>query len=165
MFSMKHTLIVIGAVVAGLGLVAPASGKFALPEDYQLPSQEPVVGYSPQALEALGLRGEAMATYFEESNGYSPQALQALGERGEAMNRQYLGEPGRQSPDVIQSPTREQIGIDAVGRTSPTVTGSVAYDSFDWNRFGVAGGTALLLAALGIAGVVGVRNRGRVAHS
>ena len=32
-----------------------------------------------------------MAAYFEKSTGYTPQALQALGERGEAMSAYYVG--------------------------------------------------------------------------
>ena len=211
MFTQKRTLIVIGAVVVALGLVAPASAKPELPEGYKLPAAQPGVwapmavqaerpqrlrgkamaayfeestGYTPQALQALGLRGEAMATYFEKSTGYTPQALQALGERGEAMSTYYLdsGTPdwveraalreinggrvqvGRQAPDVIQSPTRDLIGVDAVGRTAPTLASPVADDSFDWNTVGLAGGTALFLVALAIGGLVGVRSRGGVAH-
>jgi hypothetical protein len=201
MFTQKRTLIVTGAVVVALGLVAPASAKPELPEGYKLPAAQPGVwapmavqaealvaekstGYSPQALRALGLRGEAMAAYFEKSTGYTPQALQALGERGEAMSTYYLGsgtpdwveraalreinggrvEAGRQAPDVIQSPTRDLIGVDAVGRTSPTLASPVADDSFDWNTVGLAGGTALFLVALAIGGLVGVRSRGGVAH-
>jgi hypothetical protein len=185
MFTQKRTLIVIGAVVLALGLVAPASAKPELPEGYKLPAAEPGVwapmavlgealaanlekstGYTPQALRAMGLRGEAMAAYFEKSTGYTPQALQALGERGEAMNAYYLGSGiGRPSPDVIQSPTRDVIGIDAVGRTAPTLAAPVADESFDWNTVGVVGGSALFLVALAIGGLVGVRTRGRVAHS
>ena len=226
MFTQKRTLIVIGAVVVALGLVAPALAKPELPEGYKLPAAQPGVwapmavqaealvaekstgyspqalralglrgkamaayfeestGYTPQALQALGLRGEAMATYFEKSTGYTPQALQALGERGEAMSTYYLdsGTPdwveraalreinggrvqvGRQAPDVIQSPTRDLIGVDAVGRTAPTLASPVADDSFDWNTVGLAGGTALFLVALAIGGLVGVRSRGGVAH-
>ena len=55
-----HKLIVIGTVVAALGLVGPAFGKPALPEGYQLPSAEPSA-YSPQAVKALGERGQLEA--------------------------------------------------------------------------------------------------------
>ena len=71
---------------------------------------------------------------------------------------------GRPSPDVIQSPTRGLIEVDAVGRTAPTLATPVADESFDWNTVGVVGGSALFLVALAIGGVVGVRTWGRVAH-
>jgi hypothetical protein len=205
-----HKLIVIGTVVAALGLVGPAFGKPALPEGYQLPSAQPGV-WSPAAVRALGLRGEAMARFYGESTGYTAQALQALGERGQAMGRFYgessgytsqavkalgergqamgtyygggsvapdwleraalqngnglVGEVGRVSPDVIQSPTRNQIGVDAVGRTSPPIeTAPVAGDGFEWRTVGIGAGTAALIVALGLAGVLGLRVRSTVAH-
>ena len=123
MFTQKRTLIVIGAVVVALGLVAPASAKPELPEGYKLPAAQPGVwapmavqaealvaekstGYSPQALRALGLRGKAMAAYFEESTGYTPQALQALGERGEAMSTYYLDSG---TPDWVERAALREI--------------------------------------------------------
>jgi hypothetical protein len=181
-----HKLIVIGTVVAALGVVGPAFGKPALPEGYQLPSAQPGV-WAPAAVQALGLRGEAMARFYGESSGYTPQAVKALGERGQAMGTYYfgggavapdwleraalqngnglVGEVGRVSPDVIQSPTRNVIGVDAVGRTSPPIeTAPVAGDGFEWRTVGIGAGTAALIVALGLAGVLGLRVRSTVAH-
>ena len=122
-----HKLIVIGAVVAALGLVAPAFGKLALPEGYALPSTEPTV-YSPQAVKALGERGQAMAQVYGTAATVAP-------------------------PDLIERQVASrQVGSAADG------------SSFDWNSVGIGVGTAALLAALGLVGLLGLRARSTVAH-
>jgi hypothetical protein len=199
-----HKLIVIGSVVAALGLVGPAFGEPALPEGYKLPSAEPGV-WSPMAVKALGLRGEAMARHYDAATGYTPQALQALGERGEAMARFY-GESSGYTPQAVkalgergeamgrfygttivssQLTNQRQLerlaaidahqrqvepvagGLDANQRqVEPTQPGVVSGDgtSVDWRSVGIGAGTAALIAALGLAGVLGLRVRSTVAH-
>ena len=148
-----HKLIVVGAVVAALGIVAPAFGKPALPEGYQLRTAEPN-GYPPQAVQALGERGQAIAKYVEESTGYSPQALQALGERGQAMAGRY----GVTTIGVTLDANQRQVEP-----TRPPVVVAGDGGSFDWNQVGIGIGVALLLAGLGGAALT-VRTRERVAH-
>jgi hypothetical protein len=143
-------------------------------------------GYSPQALQALGQRSQAMAKFYSQSTGFSPQALEEPRQHWHAMRNFYTGggdafdralrnltptvvsDVGRTAPDVIQQPNRASIAIDSVGRSSDgSGTGNsqvVADDSFDWNTFGIAAGTGVLLVALLGVGLIGLRARGRVAH-
>jgi hypothetical protein len=198
-----HKLIVIGTVVAALGLVGPAFGKPALPEGYQLPSTEPSA-YSPQAVKALGERGQAMGRFYGVSTGYTAQAVKALGERGEAQARFYgvssgytsqavkaLGERGETQAGFYGLPTvssqvanQRQLerlsALDANQRQVEPVTAldanerqvepsrpvvvSVDSNSFDWGTVGVGAGTAALIVALGLAGILGIRGRSTVAH-
>jgi hypothetical protein len=181
-------LIVVGTVVAALGLVGPAFGKPALPEGYQLPSADPGA-WSPIAVKALGERGEAMARFYEQSTGYSPQALQALGERGQAMAR-YFEESTGFTPQALQALAEQSKGtyagaaivspqvanqrdlerlsaLDANQRQvepSRPVVVSGNGSSFDWGTVGIGAGTAALIAALGLAGILGIRARSTVAH-
>jgi hypothetical protein len=184
-----HKLIVVGTVVAALGLVGPAFGKPALPEGYQLPSAEPGV-WSPMAVKALGERGEALTRYYESVTGYTPQALQALGERGQAMSR-YFEESTGFTPQALQALAERSKGtfhagaaivspqvanqrdlerlsaLDANQRQvepSPPVVVSGNGSSFDWGTVGIGAGTAALIAALGLAGILGIRARSTVAH-
>ena len=197
-------LIVIGTVVAALGLVGPAFGKPALPEGYQLPSAQPGV-LSPMAVKALGERGEAMARYYESVTPYTPQALQALGERGEAMAQFYgassgytpqavkaLGERGEAQarfygPAIVSSQVANQrqlerlATIDAHQRQAEPVAGGLDANqrqvepsqpvvvsgdgtSLEWRSVGIGAGTVALIAALGLAGVLGIRGRSTLAH-
>jgi hypothetical protein len=135
-----HKLIVIGAVVAALGLVAPAFGKLALPEGYALPSTEPTV-YSPQAVKALGERGQAMAQLYGTA---------AIVTRDDANQ-------GRVDP----VPPLDLIERQVAAR--PVVSAADS-SSFDWNSVGIGVGTAALLAALGLVGLLGLRARSTVAH-
>jgi hypothetical protein len=199
-----HKLIVVGTVVAALGLVGPAFGKPALPEGYQLPSAEPGV-WSPMAVKALGERGEAMTRYYESVTGYTPQALQALGERGQAMSR-YFEESTGFTPQALQAIAEQSKGtarfhagaaispqvtnqrqlerlaaIDAHQRQVEPVTGGLDANqrqvepsqpvvvsgdgtSLEWRSVGIGAGTVALIAALGLAGVLGIRVRSTVAH-
>jgi hypothetical protein len=196
-------LIVVGAVVGALAMVAPAFGKPALPEGYKLPSAQPGV-WSPAAVQALGLRGEAMARFYGVSSGYTPQAVKALGERGEAMARFYgvssgytpqavkaLGERGEAQAgfyglpivssqvanqrqlerlsalDANQRQVEPVTALDANERQvepSQPVVSSGNGSSFDWGTVGIGAGTAALIAALGLAGILGIRGRSTVAH-
>ena len=206
-------LVVIGAVVGALAVVAPAFGKPALPEGYKLPSAQPGAwspvavkalgeryqamgqfygqstgytsealraiverhqaagrlygessGYTPQALKALGERGQAMARYFEESTGFTPQALQALAERSKGT---YAG-AAIVSPQVANQRDLERLSaLDANQRQvepSRPVVVSGNGSSFDWGTVGIGAGTAALIAALGLAGILGIRARSTVAH-
>jgi hypothetical protein len=198
-----HKLIVVGTVVAALGLVGPAFGKPALPEGYQLPSAEPGV-LSPMAVKALGERGEAMTRYYESVTGYTPQALQALGDRGQAMAR-YFEESTGFTPQALQAlaerskgtfhagttivssqPTNQRqlerlAAIDAHQRQVEPVVGGLDANqrqvepsqpvvvsgdgtSLEWRSVGIGAGTVALIAALGLAGVLGIRVRSTVAH-
>jgi len=173
-----HKLIVIGTVVAALGLVGPAFGKPALPEGYQLPSAEPSA-YSPQAVKALGERGQAMARFYGESTGYTPQAVKALGERGESQAGFY-GLPIVSSQVANQRQLERLSALDANQRQVEPVTALDANErqvepsqpavvsgngsSFDWGTVGIGAGTAALIAALGLAGILGIRGRSTVAH-
>ena len=137
-------------------------------------------GYSLQALQALGQRSQAMATYYSQSEEPRQHWQAMMGDLNtsvpDAFERAVLrhedggvvGEVGRSTPDVIQQPNRASIAIDSVGRSSDgSGTGNsqvVADDSFDWNTFGIAAGTGVLLVALLGAGLIGLRARGRVAH-
>jgi hypothetical protein len=220
-------LIVVGTVVAALALVGPAFGKPALPEGYQLPSAEPGV-WSPMAVKALGLRGEAMAQHYESVTGYTPQALQALGERGQAMSRyfeestgftpqalqalaeqskgtarfsgvsgytpqavQALGERGEamarfSGTTIVSQPANQRqlerlAAMDAHQRQAEPVLGGLDANqrqvepsqpvvvsgdgtSLEWRSVGIGAGTVALIAALGLAGVLGIRVRSTVAH-
>jgi len=160
-----HKLIVIGTVVAALGLVGPAFGKPALPEGYQLPSAEPSA-YSPQAVKALGERGQAMARFYGESTGYTPQAVKALGERGESQAGFY-GLPIVSSQVANQRQLERLSALDANQRqvepSQPAVVSGNG-SSFDWGTVGIGAGTAALIAALGLAGILGIRGRSTVAH-
>ena len=178
-------LIVIGTVVAALGLVGPAFGKPALPEGYQLPSAQPGVlspmtPYTPQALQALGERGEAMAQFYGASSGYTPQAVKALGERGEAQARFYG--PAIVSSQVANQRQLERLAtIDAHQRQAEPVAGGLDANqrqvepsqpvvvsgdgtSLEWRSVGIGAGTVALIAALGLAGVLGIRGRSTLAH-
>jgi hypothetical protein len=171
-------LVVIGAVVGALAVVAPAFGKPALPEGYKLPSAQPGV-WSPAAVQALGLRGEAMARFYGVSSGYTPQAVKALGERGEAQARFYG--PAIVSSQVANQRQLERLSaLDANQRQVEPVTALDANErqvepsqpvvvsgngsSFDWGTVGIGAGTAALIAALGLAGILGIRGRSTVAH-
>ena len=160
-----HKLIVIGAVVAALGLVAPAFGKLALPEGYALPSTEPTV-YSPQAVKALGERGQAMARFYEASTVYSPQAVKALGERGQAMAQLYGTAAIVSRDDANQGRVDPVAPLDLIERqvAARPVVSAADSSSFDWNSVGIGVGTAALLAALGLVGLLGLRARSTVAH-
>jgi hypothetical protein len=174
-----HKLIVIGTVVAALGVVGPAFGKPALPEGYQLPSAQPGV-WAPAAVQALGLRGEAMARHYEAATSYTPQAVQALGERGQAMGRFY-GTTIVSSQLTNQRQLERLAAIDAHQRQVEPVAGGLDANqrqvepsqpvvvsgegtSVDWRSVGIGAGTAALIAALGLAGVLGIRVRSTVAH-
>jgi hypothetical protein len=174
-----HKLIVVGTVVAALGLVGPAFGKPALPEGYQLPSAEPGV-WSPQALQALGERGQAMSRYFEESTGFTPQALQAIAEQSKGTARFHAG--AAISPQVTNQRQLERLAaIDAHQRQVEPVTGGLDANqrqvepsqpvvvsgdgtSLEWRSVGIGAGTVALIVALGLAGVLGIRVRSTVAH-
>jgi hypothetical protein len=144
-------------------------------------------GYSPQVF-SLGTALAEYAQFNSQSTGLSPQALEEPRQHWQAMmgdlntsvpdvferaalrheDGGVVGDVGRTSPDVIQQPNRASIAIDSVGRSSDgSGTGNsqvVADDSFDWNTFGIAAGTGVLLVALLGAGLIGLRARGRVAH-
>jgi hypothetical protein len=91
--------------------------------------------YTPQALSALVLRGEAAARYYGDAAAirpaasfYTPQALTALGRRGEAMVSSYASRP------------------------APTTVG------FEWTDAGVGAGATLGLLLL-LAAALGIRPR------
>ena len=91
--------------------------------------------YTPQALNALGLRGEAAVHYYDDAPAsrtaasyYTPQALTALGRRGEAMVSSYASRP------------------------TPTTVG------FEWTDAGVGAGATLVLLLL-LASALGIRSR------
>jgi hypothetical protein len=188
-----HKLVIVGVFVSALGLVGPAFGKPALPEGYKLPSAQPGVwapmavnapsvstGYTPQAVKALGERGQAMTRYYEESTGYTPQAPQALGERGQSMAEHY-GSTAVGSQVANQRQLERLSAIDANQRQvepiravdanqrqfeapRPAVVVADSGGSFDWNSVGIAVGSAALLALLGLAGILAIRGRSTVAH-
>lgn len=116
-------------------------------------------GYTPQALEALNQRWEAMAAYYgveAADKSYSARALDAMNQRYDAMAKHY----GVQSslsgvkPDGYQPQLRG---------AEPTAI-ATSDDGFDWRTFGFATSGALLLLGFGGAAVITVRNRGRIAH-
>lgn len=150
-----HKLIVVGAVVAALGLVAPAFGKIAVPDGYAPPSDQPSV-YSPQAVKALGERAQAMATF------YGGTTLASL---PDAHQRQVdaVGLNQRQLETIAS--LEAEAGVTRADDFAPPRTGPslvAGGDSVDWNQVGIAAGIALLLAGLG--GVALTRTRQRVAH-
>jgi hypothetical protein len=159
-----HKLIVVGAVVTALGLAAPAFGNPALPDGYQQPSAEPT-GYTPQALKALGERGEAMAAYYGRT---------AIGSQQFANQRQletWATVDANQRSSALDANQRQVEPFSALDANErqveparPPVVVAGDSGSFDWNTVGIAGGTAALLAALGLAGILGIRSRSTVAH-
>ena len=174
-----HKLIFVGTVVAALALVGPAFGKPALPEGYQLPSAQPGV-WSPAAVQAVGQRGEAMARFYGVSSGYTPQAVKALGERGESQAGFY-GLPIVSSQVANQRQLERLAALDANQRQAEPVVGALDANqrqvepsqpvvvsgdgtSLEWRSVGIGAGTVALIAALGLAGVLGIRVRSTVAH-
>src|SRR5262249_43904587 len=131
-----HKLIVVGTVVAALGLAGPAFGKPAMPEGYAPPSTEPSV-YSPQALKALGERGQAMAQFYGQWVGNSQQALKALGERGEAQAQFYSDSSGYTPQAIKALGERGQ----AAGQFYGTAVLSSQLDAHQRQAEPVAGGT------------------------
>jgi hypothetical protein len=140
---------------------------------------ESVTGYTPQALQALGERGQAMSRYFEESTGFTPQALQALAERSKGT---FHAGAAIVSPQVANQRQLERLAaIDAHQRQVEPVTGGLDANqrqvepsqpvvvsgdgtSLEWRSVGIGAGTVALIAALGLAGVLGIRVRSTVAH-
>jgi hypothetical protein len=95
------------------------------------------VGYSDQALKAMGERYEAMADHYlgvGTGGGYSPQALRALGERWQAAARY-----------------EQQASLEQARRQA---------SAFDWADAGIGALAAIAAVALLGLGVVGVRSHG-----
>jgi len=136
--------------------------------------------YTPQAVKALGQRGEAMARFYGVSSGYTPQAVKALGERGETQAGFY-GLPIVSSQVANQRQLERLAALDANQRQAEPVVGALDANqrqvepsqpvvvsgdgtSLEWRSVGIGAGTVALIAALGLAGVLGIRVRSTVAH-
>jgi hypothetical protein len=93
-------------------------------------------GYSPQAVEAMGQRYEAMAQHYlgsQPSGTYSADALRALSDRWSAMARYY-----------------QQVDLDEARREAA---------AFDWLDAGIGALAAVGAVALLGLGAVGLRTR------
>jgi hypothetical protein len=93
-------------------------------------------GYSPQAVEAMGQRYEAMAQHYlgsQPSGTYSADALRALSDRWSAMARYY-----------------QQVELDEARRDAV---------AFDWLDAGIGALAAVGAVALLGLGAVGMRTR------
>jgi hypothetical protein len=140
-----------------------------------------VTGYTPQALQALGERGQAMARAFEESTGFTPQALQALAEQSKGTSRFHGGTAIVSSQLTNQRQLERLAALDAHQRQAEPVAGGLDANqrqvepsqpvvvsgdgtSLEWRSVGMGAGTVALIAALGLAGVLGIRVRSTVAH-
>ena len=170
--------IVVAAVVAALALAAPALAK------------QPSEAYNSAALKAMGARYQAMADHYLGSTGsYSASALRAINARYKAMADYYLGQyggagsqPDGYQPQLHTTGDTSDVVSRYVDRNAPVVTRDVpdgfqpqlrgpeavpvsgTDDGFDWRIFGIATGSALLVAALGGTALLATRMRGRVAH-
>jgi hypothetical protein len=132
------------------------------------------------AVKALGERGQAMARFHGESSGYTPQAVKALGERGETQAGFY-GLPIFSTQVANQRDLERLSALDANQRQAEPVVGALDANqrqvepsqpvvvsgdstSIEWRSVGIGAGTVALIAALGFAGVLGLRGRSTVAH-
>jgi hypothetical protein len=125
------------------------------------------------AIAALSLAGVSSAQYVPD--GYQPQLRTAA---NDAAHFPDGYQPQLQMTDVVSRYIDRNSSTSGVGIGRETPDGyqpqlhrpealpvSGSDDSFDWRVFGIATGSALLLAALGGAALIATRTRGRVAHS
>jgi hypothetical protein len=150
---------IVAAAIAALSLTVGASAYPAQPDGYQPQLRAAATdaahypdGYQPQ----LGTAANDAAHY---PDGYQPQFHT---DSSDVISR-YLDRTsstvgvglGRETPDGFQPQLH--------GREAVPNSGSDG--SFDWRIFGIATGSALMLAMLGGIALIATRTRGRVAHS
>lgn len=116
--SLRQAVRALPIVVAALALASPATAG---------------VGYSDQAVTALGQRSQAMSDHYLGNAGteYSPQAVRALGERWQAA--------ARYEQEVQLEQARRQAA------------------AFDWADAGIGALAAIGAVALLGLGAVGIR--------
>ena len=128
------------------------------------------------AIAALSLTAGAFA-YPAQPDGYQPQLRAAANDAAHYPDG-YQPQLHSDSSDVISrylDRTSSTVGV-GLGRETPdgfqpqlhgreAVPTSGSDGSFDWRIFGIATGSALLLAMLGGVALIATRTRGRVAHS
>jgi hypothetical protein len=149
------TTSIVASAIAALTLAAGAFAKPASTPGYDIAALEAMAGHYQKMAEYYGVAGAQ-----RQPDGYQPQ-LRVDGSDviSRTMDRisssSGVGLAGRETPDGFQPQLRGP-------ETTPV---SVSDDGFDWRVFGIATGSALLLALAGALAVVATRTRGRVAHS
>lgn len=163
---MKRSIIIVAVVVAAV-LVPSALAK-------PTPFPSAASFYTPEALNAMGLRAQAQAQYYltqgpsagsddrivpvakPASSFYTQAALDAMGQRWTAQVDYYLSQSSGVSPD-------DRVGIRGSGPTE-TVT-PVSDDGFgSWDKVVIGLGGTLFALLLG-AGLLLTVRRSKVAHA
>jgi hypothetical protein len=119
-------------------------------------------GYSPQAVEAMGQRYEAMAEYYAgASSSLPPQAVRALGERYEAMADHYLGAgSGGYSPQALRALGERWEAVARYEQQTQLEQARRQARAFDWADAGIGALAAMGAVALLVLGAVGIRSHG-----
>ena len=165
---MKRSIIIVAVVVAAV-LVPSALAK-------PTPFPSAASFYTPEALNAMGLRAQAQAQYYltqgpsagaddrivsvgkPASSFYTQAALDAMGQRWTAQANYYLSQGSGVSPD-----DRVGIGIRGSGPTETVVP--VSDDGFgSWDKVGIGLAGAAFALLLGMGLLLTVR-RSKVAHA
>jgi hypothetical protein len=119
-------------------------------------------GYSPQAVEAMGQRYEAMVQYYAgASSSLPPQAVQALGERYEAMAEHYLG-PGSSgyTPQALRALGERWQAVARYEQQAQLEQARRQAAAFSWADAGIGALAAIGAVALLGLGALGIRSHG-----
>jgi hypothetical protein len=153
----------------GIAIVAAAIAALSL-----------TVGASAYPVQSDGFRPQLGAAADDGArlpDGYQPQLQTATDDAAHAPDG-YQPQLHTDSSDVVSrylDRTSSTVGV-GLGRETPdgfqpqlhgreAVPTSGSDGSFDWRIFGIATGSALMLAMLGGVALIATRTRGRVAHS
>jgi hypothetical protein len=133
--------IVVGSAVAALALAAPALAKQDASVGFDVATATPSEGYDAAALRAMGARYQAMVDYYLHYYGSGPIPGVPGWDVISRSSERTAPAPGvgREGPDGSQPQLHGREAVPATGMDG----------GFDWRIFGIATGSALLVAALG----------------
>jgi hypothetical protein len=117
-------------------------------------------GTTPQGLKADGLRLQALARAYGQTDGSTPQGLKADGLRWQGIARAYESRPAASyyTPAALRAQGLRWNALVQMYRSQPDSTVASSGGGFDWGDAGVGAAGGLGFAVFAVAAVIFARH-------